>query len=191
MQKTLNEQKKQLDIKDPTIYSMSAKNSQDSVTKHKGKLVEYAWCGSMKAACYNLQNPANSGLPEDKNTRKRDVGQFQGTFMLKKKGKHYRFSFKGFLEVLLLWGGPGIVNFVANNLGGPEIHSINRWQNQHLRHITGGIVQSNFQVLRSLYKEVTSVPVLPTTKQLIGSQGFGEWEAQAPTSVQLYSCCWK
>ena len=50
---------------------------------------------------------------------------------VEKNGKRYRPSFKLFLEVLLMLGGPRIATFVAINLGGPEIHSIYRWRNQH------------------------------------------------------------
>ena len=45
-----------------------------------------------------------------------------------KNGKQYHPLL--FLEVLML-GGPRIATFVAINLGGPEIHSIYRWRNQH------------------------------------------------------------
>ena len=46
-----------------------------------------------------------------------------------KNGKQYHPLL--FLEVLLMLGGPTIATFVAINLGGPEIHSIYRWRNQH------------------------------------------------------------
>lgn len=70
-----------------------------------------------------------------------------------------------FLEVLLLWGGPRIANVVALNLGGPEIHSIYRWRNQHRIVFADGIEEVNFKKLASIYKEAmarvtpTSVPV--------------------------------
>ena len=63
-------------------------------------------------------------------------------------------------------GGPRIATFVAINLGGPEIHSIYWWRNQHRVDISGGIQESNFKKLGPLYKEAmanissTSVPVL-------------------------------
>ena len=83
-----------------------------------------------------------------------------------KNGKRYRPSFKLFLEVLLMLGGPRIATFVAINLGGPEIHSIYRWRNQHRVDISGGIQESNLKKLGPLYKEAvanitsSSVPVL-------------------------------
>ena len=68
--------------------------------------------------------------------------------------------------MLLLWAGPRIANFVALNLGGPEIHSIYQWRNQHRIVFAGGIEEVNFKKLASIYKEAmaritpTSVPVL-------------------------------
>lgn len=70
MKKKLNEQKKQLDMKDSTIFFISAKNLRLKIRLRsiKEKLAEYARRGSMKAVCYNLQKAADSGLLEDKNT---------------------------------------------------------------------------------------------------------------------------
>ena len=63
-------------------------------------------------------------------------------------------------------GGPRIATFGAINLGGPEIHSIYWWHNQHRVDISEGIQESNFKKLGPLYKEAmanitsSSVPVL-------------------------------
>ena len=43
---------------------------------------------------------------------------------VEKNGKRYRPSFKLFLEVLLMLGGPRIATFVAINLGGPFKRSV-------------------------------------------------------------------
>ena len=101
---------------------------------------------------------------------------------VEKNGKRYHPSL--FLKVLLMMGGPRIAIFVAINLGGPEIHSIYRWRNQHRIIVpekplwggnkkyvcmyvdSGGIQESNFKKLGPLYKEAmanitsSSVPVL-------------------------------
>lgn len=59
-----------------------------------------------------------------------------------------------------------IAKFVAINLGGPEIHSIYWWHNQHHVDISGGIRERNFKKLVPLSKEAmanissSSVPVL-------------------------------
>lgn len=85
---------------------------------------------------------------------------------VKKNNKWYRPSFKLFLEVLLMLGGPRIATVVATNLGGPKIHSIYRWRNQHRVDMSGGIQETNFKKLGPLYKEAmanvksSSVPLL-------------------------------
>lgn len=99
----------------------------------------------MKAVCYNLQKAADNGLLEDRNTLKGLLEMVSKNFHVEKNGKRYQVPFKLFLEVLLLWGAPRIANFVAINLGGPEIHSIYRWHNQHRTELDGDIKETNFK----------------------------------------------
>lgn len=175
--RTMNEQKKQLDMKDSTIFFISTKNLRLKIRLRsiKEKLAEYT--RKMKAVCYNLQKAADSGLLEDKNTFKGMLETVARNFHVEKNGKRYQAPFKLFLEVLLLWGGPRIANFVALNLEGPEIHSIHRWRNQHRTEFAGGIDEANFKKLASIYKEAmaritsTSVPVLAAEDEtgIIGS----------------------
>ena len=63
-------------------------------------------------------------------------------------------SFKLFLEVILLWGGPRLANFVALNLCG--VHSIYRWRSQHRVVLNGGILLKNFKKLVCVYENVIS-----------------------------------
>ena len=107
----------------------------------------------MKAFCYNLQKAADNGLLEDRNTLKGLLETVSKNFHVEKNGKRYQAPFKLFLEVLLLWGGPRIANFIKINLGGPEIHSIYRWHNQHHTELDGGIKETNFKQFSVLYKE--------------------------------------
>lgn len=113
-----------------------------------------------------MQKAADLGLLDDKNTLKAMLETVSRNLHVEKNGKRYRPSFKLFLEVLLMLGGPRIATFVATNLGGPEIHSICRWRNQHRVHISGGIQETNFKKLGPLYKEAvaniksSSVPFL-------------------------------
>ena len=87
-----------------------------------------------------------------------------------------------FLEVLLLWGGPRITHFVAINLGGPEIHSIYCWRNQHRTELDGGIKETNFKQLSILYKEamargkVGPVPVMAAADEtgIIGQISYNQ-----------------
>ena len=107
-----------------------------------------------------------TGIVDDKNTLKAMLETVSRNLHVEKNGKRYRPSFKLFLEVLLMLGGPRIATFVATNLGGPEIHSIYRWLDQHRVDISGGIQETNFKKLGPLYKDAmaniksSSVPVL-------------------------------
>ena len=116
MKNKLDEQKKQLDMKDSTIFFISAKNLRLKIRLRsiREKLAEYARRGSMKAVCYNLQKAADSGLLENKNTLKGMLETVARNFHVEKNGKRYQAPFKLFLEVLLQWGGPRIANFVAD-----------------------------------------------------------------------------
>ena len=83
-----------------------------------------------------------------------------------KNGRRHSCSLKLFMEVLLIWGGLRIATFVGSNLCGREIYSICRWRNQHRVSLADGIVQSNFKILGTIYKDamsniqVKNVPVL-------------------------------
>ena len=91
-------------------------------------------------------------------------------------------SFKLFLEVILLWGGPQLANFVALNLCGPEVHSIYRWRSQHRVVLNGGILLKNFKKLACVYENVmkihglSSVPVLAAEDEtaIIGQVTYNE-----------------
>ena len=91
-------------------------------------------------------------------------------------------SFKLFLEVILLWGGPRLANFVALNLCGPEVHSIYRWRSQHRVALNGGILLKNFKKLACVYENVmkihglSSVPVLAAEDEtaIIGQVTYNE-----------------
>lgn len=116
------------------------------------KLAEFAQRGSTKAVCYNLQKAAENGLLQDRNALKGLLETVSKNFHVEKNGKRYQAPFKLFLEVLLLWEGPRIANFVALNLGGPQTHSIYHWRNQHHTELDGGIKETNFKQLSVLYK---------------------------------------
>ena len=168
MMEKLKEQKEKLDQKDDQLFFVTSKAVRLRIRAGslRDKLKEYSRRGSFKAVCYKLQKAADLGMLDDKNTLKAMLETVSRNLHVKKNGKRYRPSFKLFLEVLLMWGGPRIATFVATNLGGPEIHSIYRWRNQHRVDISGGIQEANFKKLGPLYKEAmaniksSSVPVL-------------------------------
>lgn len=120
MKNKLDEQKKQLDMKDSTIFFISAKNLRLKIRLRsiREKLAEYARRGSMKAVCYNLQKAADSGLLENKHTLKGMLETVARNFHVEKNGKRSQAPFKLFLEVLLLWGGPRIAKFRCTKPGG-------------------------------------------------------------------------
>ena len=168
MVEKLKEQKEKLDRKNDQLFfaTSSAIRLRIRAGSLRDKLREYSRRGSVKAICFKLQRAADLGLLNDKTTLMAMLETVSRNLHVEKNGKRYRPSFKLFLEVLLMLGGPRIATFVAINLGGPEIHSIYRWRNQHRVDISGGIQESNLKKLGPLYKEAmanitsSSVPVL-------------------------------
>ena len=140
MMEKLKEQKEKLDQKDDQLFFITSKAVRLRICAGslRDKLKEYSQRGSFRALCYKLQKAADLGMLDDKNTLKAMLETVSRNLHVEKNGKRYRPSFKLFLEVLLMWGGPRITTFVATNLGGPEIHSIYRWRNQHCVDIMEG-----------------------------------------------------
>lgn len=140
MQQKLKEQKEKLDYKESQLVFLKSKNLRLRMRKRSldEKLAEFARRGSMKAICHNLDKAAQNGYLKDRNTLVGVLQTVARNFHVEKNGRRYQSSFKLFLEVLLLWGGPRVATFVAINLCGPEIHSIYRWRNQHLVHLDKG-----------------------------------------------------
>ena len=93
----------------------------------KEKLVEYARRGSMKSICYKLNRVAEEGKLKDKPVLTDLLHSVANNLHVAKQGKRYKASFQMFFEVILMWGGPRLANFVALNVFGPEVHSIFRW----------------------------------------------------------------
>ena len=168
MMEKLKEQKEKLDQKDNQLFFVTSQAVRLRIRAGslRDKLKEYSRRGSFMAVCYKLQKAADLGMLDDKNTLKAMLETVSRNLHVEKSGKRYRPSFKLFLEVLLMSGGPRIATFVATNLGGPEIHSIYLWRNQYCVDISGGIQETNFKKLGPLYKEAmaniksSSVPIL-------------------------------
>ena len=184
MQQKLKEQKEKLDDKESQLFFLKSKNLRLRMRKRSldEKLAEFARRGSMKAICHNLDKAAQNGYLKDRNTLVGVLQTVARNFHVEKNGRRYQSSFKLFLEVLLLWGGPRVATFVAINLCGPEIHSIYRWRNQHLVNLDGGFDENNFKVLGKLYKEamnnlgVKHVPVLAAEDEtaILGQISYSE-----------------
>ena len=184
MQRKLKTQKEKLDEKDSQLFFLQSKNLRLRIRKQtmKEKLAEFARRESMKAICHNLEKAAENGYLNDRNTLVGVLQTVSRNFHVEKNGRRYQSSFKLFLEVLLLWGGPRIATFVAINLWGPEIHSMYRWRKQHLVHLDGGLEESNFKVLGKLYSEamrnlgIKHVPVLAAEDEtaILGQISYSE-----------------
>lgn len=155
MVEKLKEQKEKLDHKDDQLlFALStAIRLRIRAGNLRDKLREYSRRGSVKAICFKLQRAADLGLLNDKTTLMAMLETVLRNLHVEKNGKQHHPSFKLFWKVLLMLGGPRVATFVAINQGGPEIHSIYRWRNQHRVDISGGIRESNFKKLVPLYKE--------------------------------------
>ena len=51
---------------------------------------------------------------------------------VEKHGKRYTAPMQSFFEVILLWGGPWLANFVSLHIFGPEIHTLFRWRKKQI-----------------------------------------------------------
>ena len=184
MQRKLKVQKEKLDEKDSKLFFLKSKNLRLRMRKRtlEEKLTEFARHGSMKAICHNLEKAADNGDLKDRNTLAGILQTVSRNFHVEKNGRRYQSSFKLFVEVLLLWGGPRIETFVAINLCGPEIHSMYHWRKQHLVNLDGGLEESNFKVLGKVYSEamrnlnIKHVPVLAAEDEtaILGQISYSE-----------------
>ena len=82
------------------------------------------------------------------------------------QGKRYKASVQQFFAVLI-WGGPRLAYFVAQNLFGPETHSIYRWRQSKSHSFEQGKRPENVQTIASIYKDAkqdlslqTAIPVM-------------------------------
>ena len=188
MQQKFKEQKEKLEDKESQLFFLKSKDLRLRMQKRclDEKLAEFARRGSMKAICHNLDKAPENGHLKDRNTLVSVLQTVARNFNVEKNRRRYQSSFKLFLEVLLLWGGPRIATFVAINLWRPEIHSIYRWQNQHLVHLDSGFVENNFKVFGKLCSEAISnlgvkhVPVLAAEDEtaILGKISYSERTAE-------------
>ena len=115
MQQKLKEQKEKLDDKESQLFFLKSKNLRLRMRKRSldEKLAEFARRGSMKAICHNRDKAAQNGYLKDRNTLVGVVQTVTRNSHVEKYERRYQSSFKLFLEVLLLWGGPRVATFVA------------------------------------------------------------------------------
>ena len=111
----VRDQKATLDQKTSELLFYQAKNLRLRIRVRglREKLCEFARRGSMKSFSQNLQRAADIGLLDEKQTLIGVLTTIAKNVPVQKNGRRYQLSFKLFLEVILLWGGPRLANFVA------------------------------------------------------------------------------
>ena len=159
----LKSQQNKIESLDTKLYFLSSKHSKLQVKTRnmKEKIVEFSRRGSMKAVCFQLNKAAEQGHLKNKAVLTDLLESVARNLHVEKEGKRYRGSFKMFIEVILMWGGPRLASFVAMNIGGPEIHSVFRWRKQNNTNITPGLSASNFINLRGIVSRAHERKDLP------------------------------
>ena len=133
----------------------------------KDKLREFSKRGDMKAVTNNLIKAQEKGLLNDHKVLFDTIESVARNFHVRgPKGNRYKSSTRHFFESLLILGGPRIANFVAINMGGPNLNSIYRWRKINLISLKPGVEGENFRQyalivkgVMELYK-ISPVPVL-------------------------------
>ena len=125
------------------------------------KVAEFASRGSLKGVCQQLIKADMEGRLSYQDLLVQMLQTVANNFNKKKQGQRYKSSVQQFCEVLLLWDGPRLAQFVAMNLAGPEIHSVFRWRKSGARYMQKGLSKENFVNVSCLYGNVSEkVPVL-------------------------------
>ena len=120
----------------------------------------------MKAIAYQLQRAADEGKLESKHVLCSLLESISRNLNVEKHGKRYTAPMQSFFEVILLWGGPWLANFVSLHIFGPEIHTLFRWRKNKCVSLDAGLTEHNFQTVQKIYQEVVDqknlgkVPVL-------------------------------
>ena len=115
----------------------------------------------MQAVSYQLQKASDLGMLKDRSVLCGLLEAVGRNLHVKKRGKRYPAPVQTFFEVILMWGGPQLANFIAINIFGPELHSIWRWRKQKSLKLTPGISEENFIKLKQLYQEARKATNLP------------------------------
>ncbi|XP_072023023.1 uncharacterized protein [Amphiura filiformis] len=162
----LAQQRREIDKKTSQIFFLTSKvaRTQIKCRTYKERVVEFSRRGSMKAICHQLQKADAEGKLKDKSVLNGLLEAIGRNLHVEKKGKRYPAPLQTFFEVILMWGGPRLANFVSLNIFGPEIHSMFRWRKQKAFQLLPGIAEENFVKLKSLYadsRERGNIPKVP------------------------------
>ena len=141
--------------------------SQAQLLKLQEKLKEYSKHGAFKAITHQLDVAAAEGKLNDKTVLKDMLATIARNLNVKKEGKRYKASFAMFLETILMWGGPRLANFVAMNIGGPEIHSVYRWRKTHCHNFDLSVTAHNLQIIPEIMIKATTKKNIPRVPVLL------------------------
>ena len=126
----MREMRKELDHKDSVLFFLRAENLclKLRIRGVTEKLKAFSRRGDLKAISYKLKKAGQQGMFSDKEVLRDMLKCVAHTFHVKAaQGKRYKASVQQFFEVVLIWGGPRLANFVAQNLFEPEAVSMYRW----------------------------------------------------------------
>ena len=167
-QTKLKDQQTKIDEKDSQLFLLGSKAARLSVRNrnYKEKIEEFSKRGSMKAIAYQFQRAADEGKLDDQRVLCSLLESVSKNLNMSKQGRRYSSPMQSFMEVILLWGGPRLANFVAMNLFGPEIHTIFRWRKAKAVELAPGLSDANFIIAKEIYtgimqrRNLRKVPVL-------------------------------
>ncbi|CAC5424209.1 unnamed protein product [Mytilus coruscus] len=150
----LEKQQNEIEKKNLKIFFLESRNLRQkirSVTLSK-KIKEYSKQGSVKSVCYQLGLAHEKDVLQDKTVLCDLLKTMARNFHVKKKGKSDH-----------VLGGPRLVNFIALNLDGPDVHSVYRWRKHELTRLDDCIQEKNFKILGEIYLnyESENVPQIP------------------------------
>ena len=127
------------------------------------KLAEFSSRGSLKGVCQQLIKASMAGHLDSQPVLLQMLRTVARNLNVSKFAHRYHSSLQMFYEVILLWGGPRLAQFVAMNLAGPEIHSVYRWRKAQSKPLSAGLSVDNFNAIAPLYSalsDMLQVPVL-------------------------------
>lgn len=155
------------------------------------KIKEDSKRGSLKFVCYQLGLAHAKGVLQDRTVLSDLFKTMARNFHVKKKGKTFKSSLKMFYEVIMFWGGPRLVIFIALNLDGPDVHGVYRWRKQELTRLDDGIQENKFKILGGIYSEIMkreNVPQIPVLVAEDETAIVGEIRYHQDSDILLRFC---
>ena len=152
--------------------------------KMKLKLTVAAKRGSLNEIGYRFQEASAQGLLKEKVTLLDIVSTVSQNLNRKSTGKRYDTSTADFYEVLLSLGGPRLCTFVAMNIEGPHVNTVQEWRRQKISPMYRGLNEENIKVVAKIYEKIkvkknikTSIPFILAEDETV-IEGRGEYDAK-------------